>query len=183
MECNFAYQRDCPNDVCVAGAIQNYTHQLSDEYYYYKDWTTGSSSSSSSSSSIATTSRRNLRQERQLGGGHDGGDEDNDDESSLTTSTWMVDRQQQQEKQTREALMFVTQYVSCYGLSWTTYREENHSNNFCFLFCDFLWWRPLFRHCGFNRESALWVTSINRCIVREHPIKVGMIIMSNSISP
>jgi hypothetical protein len=27
-ECHFVYDRDCPNDICVAGAIQNYTHQL-----------------------------------------------------------------------------------------------------------------------------------------------------------
>jgi hypothetical protein len=26
--CSFEYTRDCPNDVCVAGAIQNYTSQL-----------------------------------------------------------------------------------------------------------------------------------------------------------
>ena len=26
--CRFEYERDCPNDICVAGAIQNYTSQL-----------------------------------------------------------------------------------------------------------------------------------------------------------
>jgi hypothetical protein len=26
--CKFEYDRDCPNDICVAGAIVNYTHQL-----------------------------------------------------------------------------------------------------------------------------------------------------------
>jgi hypothetical protein len=28
-ECQFLYVRDCPNDICVAGAIRNYTSQLS----------------------------------------------------------------------------------------------------------------------------------------------------------
>lgn len=41
--CHFQYERDCPNDVCVAGAILNYTKQL-----YQTDLSSSSLPSSSS---------------------------------------------------------------------------------------------------------------------------------------
>eukprot|EP00339_Tiarina_fusa_P022639 CAMPEP_0117005448 /NCGR_PEP_ID=MMETSP0472-20121206/6063_1 /TAXON_ID=693140 ORGANISM="Tiarina fusus, Strain LIS" /NCGR_SAMPLE_ID=MMETSP0472 /ASSEMBLY_ACC=CAM_ASM_000603 /LENGTH=353 /DNA_ID=CAMNT_0004706697 /DNA_START=291 /DNA_END=1352 /DNA_ORIENTATION=- len=46
--CSFDYERDCPNDICVAGAILNYTSQLLDE----PTSTTTKRTSSTSTSSL-----------------------------------------------------------------------------------------------------------------------------------
>jgi hypothetical protein len=46
--CTFTYERDCLNDVCVAGAIVNYTSQLMtmDDYAYEKEDSSSSDDSS-----------------------------------------------------------------------------------------------------------------------------------------
>lgn len=80
-ECHFQYERDCENDVCVAGAIVNYTHHLADY----------------SSSSTKAISNRQLRGSSAL--------------LTPYKHQWWPTAAYQTENLVQESLMFLTHFV------------------------------------------------------------------------